>query len=486
MESYSQILERSSRSRTNYLLLKFAGWLNEPKSVLILMLGAFVIRAGFGIALGERYLPMADQIVFDELAKNISSGKGMMITDRLILPPEDAPEEVLEIYTTRPERIRDLRLNALWGVIQPGQPTAFIEPMIPVIFAVTYKFFGPGLLVPRLLQSLLDALVVGMIFGIGTLIFPKSKAPGIAAFIYVFYPFSIMFTGALITQPIYLFLQCASIYLFYRFMKEPSWFIAIVFGLAFGMTILSRISIIVFVPFFLAALYFSDFGKRNYLPALVSLVLAGLLLIPWVVRNEKAMGKPLLLPSKGGRNFWEYNNQLFTLERLNATNLEGVDVTYQNFAKRNIDKIVGKQFIEFPEFTNETELERDAILNHNVMEFIKHNPGIYIKLCFYRLYQFFRIMPSHHPHLFFKIAALCSFGWILPLSLIGIVLSLKYWRKTLLILLLIFYNISVHTLTASGIPHRLPLDPFFILFAAFTLSVILEKTGIIIKEITTK
>lgn len=482
MESYSQILERSSSPRSGYLLLQFTRWLNEPKSVLILMLIAFVIRAGFGIALGERYLPMADQIVFDELAKNISSGKGMMITDRLILPPEDATEEALKIYTTRPERIRDLRLNALWGVIQPDRPTAFIEPLIPVIFAATYKIFGPGLMVPRLLQSFLDALVVGMIFSIGTMIFPRSKAPGIAALIYVFYPFSIMFTGALITQPIYLFLQCASIYLFYRFMKEPSWFIAIVFGLAFGMTILSRISIIVFVPFFLVALYLSDFGKQKYFLAVVSLVLAGLLLIPWVIRNERAIGKPLLLPSKGGRNFWEYNNQLFTIERLNATNLEGVDVTYQNFAKRNTDKIVGKQYIEFPEFTDETELERDEILNHNVREFIRLNPGIYIKLCFYRLYQFFRIMPSHHPHLFFKIAALCSFGWILPLSLAGIALSIKYWRKTALILLLLFYNIGVHTLTASGIPHRLPLDPFFILFAAFTLSIILEKTGITKKE----
>ena len=429
---------------------------------------------------------MADQIVFDELAKNISSGKGLMITDRLILPPDSAGTFVKEIFTTRAERIRDLRMNALWGVIKPNTPSAFIEPMIPVIFAAVYKVFGPGLIVPRILQSLLDALVVGMIFSIGTMIFPRSKAPGIAALIYVVYPFTIMFTGALITQPIYLFLQCASIYLFYKFMQKPTWSMAVLFGLAFGMTILSRISIIVFVPFFIAALFVSDFGVRKYLPAVTGLVLAGLLLIPWIVRNDKAIGKPLLLPSKGGRNFWEYNNQLFTLERLNADNLEGVDVTYQNFAMRNIDKIVGKQYLEFPEFTNESELERDAILNHNVQQFIKHNPGIFIKLCFYRLYQFFRIMPSHHQHWFFKLAAIGSFGWILPMSLVGIFLSITYWRKTALVLLLIFYNVGVHTMTASGIPHRLPLDPFFILFAAFTLAVIAEKTGIIKPEQNSK
>ena len=61
----------------------FTDWLNHPKTILLLMIVAFVIRAGFGVFLGERYLPMADQVVFDELARNIADGKGLMITDRL-------------------------------------------------------------------------------------------------------------------------------------------------------------------------------------------------------------------------------------------------------------------------------------------------------------------------------------------------------------------------------------------------------------------
>ncbi len=451
---------------------KFTIWLNKKSTLYKLMALAFVIRAGFGIAIGERYLPMADQVVFDELAKNIASGKGLMISERLTLPPEDMPEEFRARYYTIPERIRDLRMNALWGVVQPGKPTAFIEPLVPIIFAGIYKIFEPGLIAPRILQSFLDALVVGMLFSLGMLAFPRSRAPGIAALIYTFYPFSIMFTGALITQPIYLFLQCALIFLFYKFIAEGRWSYAILFGLVLGLTILTRISIITFAPFFIIAYIFQDFGRARWMPLVASIVLGGLLLVPWIVRNNNALGEPILLPTKGGRNLWEYNNQLFSREKLRGTaeDYEGVDIIYHRFAKNKINQIRGKQYIEFPEFTDESETERDAILNHNVQQFIRHNPGIFLQLCAMRFYQFFRITPSHHQHILFKIASILSFGWILPFSLIGMFLLLRHWRKLAIIYLLILYNIAVHTLTASGIPHRLPIDPFLILFASYTIN----------------
>ena len=459
----------------------FVDWLNRKRTVYLLMLLAFVIRAGFGIAVGKRVLPMADQAIFDELARNLSAGKGLMITERLTIPSEDSTElsRMWERFQAEPEkypeRVRDVRMNALWGIIQPGKPTAFIEPLVPLIFGAIYKVFGPGFIAPRIFQSLLDALVVGMLFGIGVMAFPKSRTPGLAALIYTFYPFTIMFTGALITQPIYLFLQCACIYLFYLFMKEPGWGKALLFGLAFGLTILARISLITFAPFFLIALAFSDHSGKRWIPAVSGLILAGLLLVPWVMRNQRALGEPLILPTKGGRNLWEYNNQIFSREKLIEGEYAGTDALYYKFALKNADKINGRQFIEFPEFTNENEIERDRILNHNVKQFVRLNPGIFIKLCFLRLYQFFRITPTHHSHIFFKLASWCSFGWILPLSFLGIGLLWRYWRRLGLLYLIILYNVAVHTLTASGIPHRLPIDPFLILFTAYSLHWLGEK-----------
>ena len=455
-------------------------WLNRDKSVFILILAAFLIRAGFGIAVGENYLPMADQIVFDELARNLASGDGLMITERIIQPPKDAPPEILERYFTQPERMRDMRLNALWGVILPGQPTAYIEPLVPLIFGFIYKIFGAGLLIPRLLQSLLDAMVVGMIFGLGRIALPSgSRAPGAAALVYVFYPYSIMFTGALVTQPIYLFLQFATVYLFYQFMRESGWWRAFLFGAALGLTILTRISFIAFGPFCLLAVGLGKVSGKKWIPTAAALALAGLMLVPWMVRNQRELGEPLILPTKGGRNLWQSNNQVFSQERLDATDVEGVDIVYQRFALKNLDRIMGRDLIEFPEFTDETEIERDAILNRNVREFIKQNPWMFVQLSALRFYQFFRVTPTHHQHVFFKLAAWCSYGWILPFSILGGLLLLKRWRRMALIYLLILYNTGAHTLTASGIPHRLPIDPFLILLAAFGLCWLLAELKII-------
>ena len=458
----------------------FTLWLNKKKTIFLLMSIAFVIRAGFGVLIGERYLPMADQIAFDEMARNIASGKGLVFTDRMILPPEDMPE-MREAYYTRPERIRDLRMNALWGIIRIGEPSAFFEPVIPLIYAGLYKVFGPTLIAPRIFQSLLEALVVWMIYSIGVYAFPRSRAPGIAALIYTFYPFTIMFSGALITQPIYLFLQISVIYVFYKFMQKPGWGIGIVLGFTLALTTLARVSIIAFAPFLILTLFFQKFSKPKWAPALVSLFIGGLLLIPWAVRNKNVVGEPIILPTKGGRNMWEYNNQIFSVEKRNlpVDSTLGTDLMYLKFALKNYDKIKGKQYIEFPEFTNESELERDRILNHHVNMFIALNPGIYIKLCFMRFYQFFRIVPSNYQHIFFKLAAFLSFGWILPMFILGMVLLAKHWKNLLPIYLLIFYNIGVHTLTASGIPHRLPLDPFLILFAAYTIHWLLVKSKVI-------
>ena len=441
----------------------------------------FVIRAGFGILVGERYLPMADQITFDEMAKNISSGKGLVFSDRMILPPEDMPE-LRENYYTRPERIRDLRMNAIWGVIRIGEPSAFFEPVVPLIFAGLYKVFGPTLIAPRILQSLLEALVVWMIYSIGVTAFPRSSAPGIAALIYTFYPFTIMFSGALNTQPIYLFLQISLIYIFYKFVQKPGWGYGFLLGIALALTTLARISIIAFAPFLILTLFFQKFSKPKWAPAILSLFIGGMLLIPWAIRNKNAVGEAIILPTKGGRNMWEYNNQIFSAEKRNLPldSAFGADLMYLKFAQKNYHKIKGKQYIEFPEFTDESEIERDRILNHNVNMFITLNPGIYFRMCFMRLYMFFRIAPTNYQHLFFKLAAFLSFGWIMPLFFVGMVLLVRHWRNLLPLYLLVFYNIGVHTLTASGIPHRLPLDPFLILFAAYSVHWLLSKSKLII------
>jgi 4-amino-4-deoxy-L-arabinose transferase-like glycosyltransferase len=455
--------------------------LGRVKTIWIIFLLGLTIRVGITLWLGNRLLPLADQPVFLDMAENIATGHGLSVSSKVVGMPENISDSLRAVLMTRPERMRDERLGALWGVILPDKPTAFFEPFYPFfvggirwIFGPTSGThlgsetipFGPKITIVRLFQSLFDALVIPILFYLGSALFTPVVG-GLAGLIYCFYPYSIVFVTNIVTQNTYLFLQAVMVFFFVRTMKNQNWFNYLALGLTAGLTLLTRISLITFIPFIIICLYLPLRRNLKWGRLAVSLAIMVAAVIPWLIRNNAVFGEPLLLPTKGGRNLWEYNNQIFTPEKMEGR-FTGVDALYQRFAKANYDQLKAKELIAFPEFTTETEPERDRILNERVQGFIKANPVVYAKLCGLRLYQLFRVIPRHLGGPLATLAALLSFGWILPACLLGLALSLKGpWQERSVLYGLIFYTVATSTLTASGIPHRLPTDPYLIMLAAF-------------------
>jgi hypothetical protein len=457
--------------------------LGEPRVIWWIFAAGLILRLGITAALGNRLLPMADQPVFLNLAENIAQGRGLTVGREVVGIPESATDSLRAVLRTRPERIRDEKLGALWGIVRPDTPTAFFEPLYPVfVGAVRYLFgktngttfgrtevldFGPKIYIVRAFQSLFDAAVIVILFYLGGYFFTP-VAGGIAALIYSVYPYSIAFVTNLVTQNSYLFLQALMLFFFVRVLRRQSWLNYILLGVAAGLTLLTRISLISFLPLLVLCLYLPLRADLKWRRLAVSLLIILLAILPWVLRNATVFGVPQLLPTKGGRNLWEYNNQLFLPERMEG-NFSGMDRIYQNFARKHFDHLRAKELLPFPEFTDENEIERDRILNQRVLGFIKANPGIYFRLCFLRIYQLFRVQPTNQTGPLAALAAWGTFGWILPASLLGIALSFRCWRKRSVLYAVIFYTVGTAALTASGIPHRVPTDPYFILFAAYFL-----------------
>jgi hypothetical protein len=465
-------------------LRNFLYHLGRPKSIWIIFLIGLALRVGITLYLGERLLPLADQPVFLDLAENIAQGKGIVISPHVIGIPEPITDSLRAILETRPERVRDQRLNALWGVIPPNTPTAFFEPFYPIfVGGIRWLFgptpgiqfglheridFGPKITIVRLFQSVFDALVIPILYYLGAVLFLPAVG-GLAALIYCFYPYSIAFVTNVVTQNTYLFFQAVMVFVLVRTLKDQSWVNYILLGVSAGITLLTRISLITFIPFIVICLYLPLGRNLRWNRLGLGLLIMCLTIVPWVIRNQAVMGKPLILPTKGGRNLWEYNNQLFTPEKMDVP-ASGVDYYYQRFAQKNYDKLLRKDLLPFPEFTHENELERDHILNERVKGFIKANPAVYFQLCGFRLYQLFRIIPRHLGGTMATLASLLSWAWILPASLFGLLLSFKGdWRPRSVLYAIVFYTVGTATLTASGIPHRMPTDPYFILLAAYCL-----------------
>lgn len=461
-------------------MARISKYLGAPKSIWKIFFIGLAIRVGITLFLGNRLLPLADQPVFLNLAENIVAGRGLMISDELVGIPDNVSDSLRAFFMTRPERVRDEELGALWGIIKPGTPTAFFEPFYPVFLGgIRYLFgptpgtkfgaseiipFGPKIVIARLFQSLFDALIIPILYYLGVALFTPVVG-GLAALIYCFYPHSIIFAMNLVTQNTYLFLQAVMVFFFVRTLNRQSWGNYILLGLSAGLTLLTRISLITFIPFIVICLWLPLRRELKWGRVVVGMLIMILAVVPWVLRNWAVFGEPLLLPTKGGRNLWEYNNQLFTPEKLEGKAV-GMNLIYQNFARRHFDGLKARELLPFPHFTTESEIERDGILNQRVMGFIKANPGVYLKLCFLRLYQLFRVVPSSLSGPVATLASVLTFGWILPASLIGIALSLKQWRRRSVLYAIFFYTIATAALTASGVPHRVPTDPYFILMAA--------------------
>ncbi|MBU1652762.1 glycosyltransferase family 39 protein, partial [bacterium] len=206
--------------------------------VKIFILG-LLLRVGMTVYLGERLLPLADQPVFMDMAENIATGQGLVVSQEMIGIPAAIPDSMRAELEKRPERIRDQELNALWGVVKAETPTAFFEPFYPYFLGTIRAVFGktpgwsimglpgeynygPRVVVARLFQSIFDASVILILYYLGVALFTPATG-GIAALIYCFYPYSLAFVTNMVTQNTYLFLQALMVFFFVRTLNRQNW-----------------------------------------------------------------------------------------------------------------------------------------------------------------------------------------------------------------------------------------------------------------------
>ena len=90
----------------------------------------------------------------------------------------------------------------------------------------------------------------------------------------------------------------------------------------------------------------------------------------------------------------------------------------------------------------------------------------FARLSLARLGTFFIFWPMAESSLYSNIARPLSFGICLPFMLVGLVLSLREWRRWLLLYLFIAPYTLLHAISWVQIRYRMPVDAALIPFAA--------------------
>jgi 4-amino-4-deoxy-L-arabinose transferase-like glycosyltransferase len=357
-----------------------------------------------------------------------------------------------------------LALGLLGG---SGYDSTFRGPVYPLFLAGIYALFGFSVAAARVFQALAGAATAIIIFFIANEIFSK-RAALIAAAVVALYPYLIYFSGDILSETLFTFLISLCVYFLLVNFRKNNYVLSAVYGGVSGITLLCKGTFLPFYAISLALILFLPGPDRPKKIKMAGLALAftALIVLPWTARNYRSYHKFVLL-GLSGQSLWLANNpQAFKLQALPETNQDRLDENFTWF-----DEAKYKEILSLPPVQADERFRKEA------REFIFANPGQFVSLSFKRLVHFWRPFPVVATNRN-KLIALLTSGLLLPLGLLGVILSLKkYWKKTLALLALLGSFTLIHMVFTSSIRYRVPLDPYFIIFASFTISLVVSSVS---------
>jgi len=353
-----------------------------------------------------------------------------------------------------------------------GDQVFFRAPFYPYFLGILYKLFGHNYFIPRLIQHLIGSLSVILIYFLARKLFNR-KVAILSAILSSIYGVLIYYEDELLLDFLLVFFGVLLVLLLYRAeekSKSSGFFIA---GLVASLFAITRPNILIFTPFVLVwiLLLLKVSLKRKIVFSLFFLIGLFGLILPVTVRNYLVGKDFVLISSQGGINFYIGNNP-----QADGTSAflppYGDDWEYQD-AVYEVQKNTNK--LPRPSEVSDYYLKKGV-------DFILHSPQKFLSLFIKKTYLFwnsFEISNNQDIYFFRRYSALIRIlpvgFWIIgPLSLVGILLSLKSWRKYFLVLTFVFsYSFSVLLFFVNS-RFRLPVLPFLIVFSSFALIQLFE------------
>jgi 4-amino-4-deoxy-L-arabinose transferase-like glycosyltransferase len=175
--------------------------------------------------------------------------------------------------------------DEIWEVPGPGEPTAFWPPGYPFALGALFWLFGASVTTAQVLNALIGAMTVPLVFGLGARIF--SRGVGLAAAgLFAVFPNVIAGTPVLFAEPLFTLISTATLLaLVSSSSKDARWLPYLGVGLLIGLAALTRGQGFVLVP--IAATYWllTSGWRRGARSTAIALLTTIAVIAPWTVRN---------------------------------------------------------------------------------------------------------------------------------------------------------------------------------------------------------
>ncbi len=408
------------------------------------------VRLAYIMVFPKVWLPIdSDAVDYDFLARNVSTGIGFG-----------------------------------YGV---GNLSSFRPPLHPLFLGAVYFLFGRSHLVAQCVQAVVGALLPVTVFAIGKRVFDVRNAR-LSAFITAIYPPFLSYSASLMTENLFTILVAAFTLSVLILRERTNSILAwIVSGVLVGLAVLTRSNILPFMAVSLALLYAfaePEIRRTIFAKAFLLIACAGLIISPWTLRNYRVHHAFVPLSTNSGHIFWLSFNPL-TEKEFRSEDLRAyiASLRYQNITSEEAyDRISGQmQFgLEFlnaiirkrypTEPLPATEMEADRLFRTKAKETIAANPSIFPRKMIKDALRFWHIYDHWGRYMF-------SFAIILPFSAVGILLSVRQWRQSLILYMLLATLLLTEVIFHATARFRVPFEPYFIIFASVALLRVKDKFG---------
>ena len=361
-------------------------------------------------------------------------------------------------------RYYDLRAREIVEEGLIGDEAYFMGPLYPHLLALLYGAAGRSLLLVRLLQAVISALVPVLVYRIGRRFFQPTEAL-VAAILAVMYGPLIFYTGSIL----YTTLAVTLLLFILDRLTEPAprrpALHNFLTGLLFGLAAVGKGNVILFLPFAALAVARGTADRPRWNWRAPLLLLAGFAMIVSLTtaRNYMASGDFVPLTSNGGLNFYIGNGP----ESSGAYEKpRGLDVDHDPSGRRMMEKRLGVQL-------SPTEVSR--IWRKRAMEFIRKDPAAELNLLLRKTvfvlstFEIPQIESYHFQKRYSRLVAFLfiPFGVIAPLGLAAIfrrrhtgAAPLAAFAGVYMLSIVLFFVLT---------RYRLPVVPVLMIYASTTL-----------------
>lgn len=354
-----------------------------------------------------------------------------------------------------------------------GYQGTFRPPLYPHMLAASGAVFGPTRFATAVVQALLAALNISVMYAFARTLFRRRAVGLMTAFLFAVSIELVAMTRLYYSESLFLLLASLGFWLLVKWVRAPNPWLMVGVGIVFALTALTRDLVTLFaltcVPVWLM-LTLAPRWKEGMVKTLGFGIGLGIILMPWVIRNA-GIEHRLVLVGTSGEYVFAQNNAREERNLGITPSMEGAVMTKGKKPTINYQKTILRAFLKQPPET------RGAYALERGMAVIRHAPVQWFLLKVAYLRAFFQPVARNLPYLRLQplpgdIGALLE--TVMALVFVGILLTsaIGMWAAQdnapkLLILLYVLFNLATFIVTHYQPRYRLPLLVLLFPYAAY-------------------